>query len=66
VRVIPGDHGPPHVHVYRGDADIKIALLPVQLIEIRGRVSNADVRLARRIVAENRNACLRTFEEYGS
>jgi hypothetical protein len=66
VRVIPGDHEPPHVHVYRDGANIKIALFPVEVVEVEGRPSSADVRRARRIVAEHLDACIKAFEEYGA
>jgi hypothetical protein len=67
VRVISGDHKPPHVHVFHDGANIKISLSPVEVVEIvEGRPSRADVRRARRIVAEHLDACVKAFEEYGA
>lgn len=66
VRVIPGDHEPPHVHVYRSGAQIKIGLAPLEILEVQGRPSRSEIREARRIVAEHLDACLQAFEEYGA
>jgi len=67
VRVISGDREPPHVHVFRGGANIKISLSPVEVVEIvEGRPSRADVRRARRIVAEHVDRCIKAFEQYAA
>jgi hypothetical protein len=67
VRVISGDHQPPHVHVFRDGANIKVSLFPVEIVEIvEGRPSRVDVRRARQVVAEHLDACIKAFEEYGA
>ncbi len=64
--MIPGNHEPPHVHVHRAGAEITVCLFPFRVVKVRGYVSQADLRLARRIVFENAEVCLLTFREFCS
>lgn len=51
VRIYTLDHPPPHVHVARAGAVVKIDLATCQVIEIVGRISDRDVRRAEELVA---------------
>ena len=47
------DHPPPHVHVAKAGAIMKIDLSTCHAIEIVGAISDCDVRRAERLVARN-------------
>jgi len=53
VRIYTLDHPPPHVHVAKAGAIVKIDLATSQATEIVGSISDRDVRVAERIVAQN-------------
>lgn len=47
------DHPPPHVHVAKAGAIMKIDLVTRQVTEIVGRISDRDVKRAERLVARH-------------
>ena len=47
------DHPPPHVHVAKAGAVVKIDLSTHHAIEIVGVISDRDVKRAERLVARN-------------
>ena len=53
VRIYTLDHPPPHVHVAKGGAVLKIGLATCEVLEIAGRISDRDVRRAEQLVAKN-------------
>jgi hypothetical protein len=53
VRIYTLDHPPPHVHVEKAGAIVKIDLSTRRATEIVGRISDRDVKRAERLVAEN-------------
>ena len=53
VRIYTLDHPPPHVHVAKAGAMVKIDLSTCHAIEIVGAISDRDVRRAERLVARN-------------
>ena len=53
VRIYTLDHPPPHVHVAKGGAVLKIDLATCQVVEIVGRIPDRDVRRAEALVAAN-------------
>jgi hypothetical protein len=53
VRIYTLDHPPPHVHVARAGAIVKIDLSTHQVSEIVGSISDHDVKIAERLVAQN-------------
>ncbi len=53
VRIYTLDHPPPHVHVAKAGAIVKIDLATHQAIEILGAISDRDVKRAERLVARN-------------
>jgi hypothetical protein len=53
VRIYTLDHPPPHVHVAKAGAIVKIDLLTHHVIEIVGTISDRDVKRAERLVARN-------------
>jgi hypothetical protein len=53
VRIYTLDHPPPHVHVARAGAIVKIDLATHHAVEIVGPISDRDVRRAERLVAQH-------------
>jgi Domain of unknown function (DUF4160) len=53
VRIYTFDHPPPHVHVAKAGAIVKIDLSTYHAVEIVGTISDRDVKRAERLVARN-------------
>jgi Domain of unknown function (DUF4160) len=53
VRIYTLDHPPPHVHVARAGAIVKIDLATHYAVEIVGQISDRDVRRAERLVGQH-------------
>ena len=53
VRIYTLDHPPPHVHVWKAGAVLKIDLTTYEAIEIVGTISDKEVKRAERLVARN-------------
>ena len=53
VRIYTLDHAPSHVHVAKAGAIVKIDLTTHRATEIVGPISDHDVKLAERLVAQH-------------
>jgi hypothetical protein len=53
VRIYTLDHPPPHVHVAKAGAVVKVDLVTCQVIEIVGTISDREVRRAEVLVAKH-------------
>lgn len=53
VRIYTLDHPPPHVHVAKAGAVVKIDLSTCQVMEIVGAISDREVKRAEALVASN-------------
>ena len=53
VRIYTLDHPPPHVHVAKAGAIVRIDLTTHQATEIVGSISDHEVKAAERLVAQN-------------
>jgi hypothetical protein len=53
VRIYSLDHPPPHVHVWKAGAVVKIDLATAEVVEVAGAISDRDIRRAEGIVARN-------------
>ena len=53
VRIYTFDHPPPHVHVWKAGAVLKIDLSSHEAVEIVGAISDRDVKRAERLVAKH-------------
>jgi hypothetical protein len=56
------DHLPPHVHVYKDGAHVKIDLLTLECIRSKG-FDELTLRRIQRIVADTRNILLKAWYE---
>ena len=53
VRIYTFDHPPPHVHVQKAGAVLKIDLATAQVARIVGAISDRDVKRAEQIVRKH-------------
>ena len=53
VRIYTFDHPPPHVHVAKAGAIVRIDLVTHYVTEIVGAISDRDVKRAERLVARH-------------
>ena len=53
MRIYTLDHPPPHVHVWKAGAVVKIDLATAEVVEVAGAISDRDVKRAERLVARN-------------
>ena len=53
MRIYTFDHPPPHVHVWKAGAVVKIDLTTHEAIEIIGAISDREVNRAERLVARH-------------
>jgi hypothetical protein len=53
VRIYTLDHPPPHVHVWKAGAVVKIDLSTHEAVEIIGAISDKEVKRAERLVAKH-------------
>lgn len=53
VRIYTLDHPPPHVHVERAGAVLKINLATSEVVRIVGAISDRDIKRAERLVAKH-------------
>ena len=56
VRIYTLDHPPPHVHVERAGAVLKINLATAEVVRIVGAISDRDIKRAERLVANHSQA----------
>ncbi len=63
VRIYTLDHPPPHVHVAKAGAMVRITLSTQRAVEIVGTISDRDVKRAERLVARHAQALKQAWEK---
>ena len=63
VRIYTFDHPPPHVHVAKAGAVVRITLSTRRAVEIVGTISDRDVKRAERLVARHAQALTQAWEK---
>ena len=63
VRIYTSDHPPPHVHVEKAGAVLKIDLGTAHVMRIVGDISDRDVKRAEQIVAKHAAKLIRAWKE---
>ena len=63
VRIYTSDHPPPHVHVEKAGAVVKVDLATAEALRIVGNISDRDVRRAERIVAKHAATLVLAWKE---
>jgi Domain of unknown function (DUF4160) len=57
------DHHPPHVHVFKGGAAVKIELVEPRVSKFEGKISNKDLAKALSLVIEYQVKLLERWKE---
>lgn len=67
VVIYPNDHDPSHVHVLKGDSEVRVNLgdenIKPSLITIRGSISDKEVVRGLDLVIANQEICLAKWRE---
>lgn len=63
IVIWPNDHLPPRVHVFKRDAEVKIALLEPIVFNVEGQISNKDLVKALNLVIEHQIELLKRWKE---
>ena len=63
IVIWPNDHLPPHVHVFKRDAEVKIALLELIVFNVEGEISNKDLAKALNLVIKYQVELLERWKE---
>lgn len=63
IVIWPNDHLPHHVHVFKRDAEVKIALLEPIVFNIEGEISNKDLAKALNLVIKHQIELLERWKE---
>ena len=63
IRIYTLDHPPPHVHVSKAGAVVKIDLSTQHAVEIVGSISDRDVKRAEQLVARHRQLLKQEWEK---
>ena len=63
IVIWPNDHLPPHVHVFKGDSEVKIALVEPKVFNIEGKISNKDISKSLSLVIEYQVKLLEKWRE---
>jgi hypothetical protein len=63
IVIWPNDHLPPHVHVFKSDSEVKIALLEPKVFNVEGKISNRDLSKALNLVIEHQVELLEKWKE---
>jgi hypothetical protein len=63
VRIYTLDHPPPHVHVAKAGAVVKVELSTLHAIEIVGSISDRDVKRTEQLVARSAHFLKQQWEK---
>ena len=63
IMIWSNDHLPPHVHVFKGDAEVKIELVEPIIFNVEGKISNKDLAKALNLVIEHQVELLEKWKE---
>ena len=63
IVIWPNDHLPPHVHVFKSDAEVKIELVELRVFNVEGKISNKDLAKALNLVSEHQVELLEKWKE---
>jgi hypothetical protein len=63
IVIWPNDHLPPHVHVFKNDAEVKITLTEPTVFNVEGKISNKDLAKALNLVIEHQVELLEKWRE---
>jgi Domain of unknown function (DUF4160) len=63
IVIFTDDHMPPHVHIFKSGAEVKIELIEPKIIKVEGKISSKDVVRAYDLVVDRQLEFLEKWEE---
>ena len=63
IMIFPNDHIPPHVHVFKSVAEVKIELVEPRVFNVEGKISNKDLAKALSLVIKHQVELLEKWRE---
>jgi len=63
VRMYPGDHDPPHVHVWKGGRQVKIDLESMEVISATHKFNTREVTQIVNLLREHESHLLNLWEQ---
>jgi hypothetical protein len=63
IMIFPNDHLPPHVPVFKSDAEVKIELVEPRVFNVEGKIGNKDLAKALSLVIEHQVDLLEKWKE---
>jgi Domain of unknown function (DUF4160) len=63
IMIWPNDHLPPHVHVFKSGAEVKIELVEPKVFNVEGKIGNKDLAKALSLVIEHQVELLEKWKE---
>jgi Domain of unknown function (DUF4160) len=63
IVIWPNDHLPPHIHVFKSDAEVKIELVEPRVFNVEGKISNKDLAKALSLVIDHQVELLEKWRE---
>ncbi|MGI8934828.1 MAG: DUF4160 domain-containing protein [Phormidesmis sp.] len=63
IVIYPDDHQPIHVHVKKAGSEVKINALTLELMSVKGAMSNKDIRRAVEMVAQEQPLIIEKWSE---
>ena len=62
VRMYPGDHDPPHVHVWKGGRQVKIDLTSMEVISATHKFNSREIRQMVNLLREHERLLYSVWE----
>ena len=63
ITIFTDDHMPPHVHIFKSGAEVKIELIEPKIVKVEGKISSKDVVKAYDLVVDRQLEFLEKWEE---
>lgn len=64
-KVYPNDHAPPHVHIEKGKASIKIDVANFRVVSIKGdKLKPKEIKAAKALAQKYQATIIAKWEEY--
>ena len=63
IVIYPNDHLPPHVHIFKSDAEVKIELVEPRVFSVEGKIGNKELAKALSLVIEHQVELLEKWKE---
>ena len=63
IVIYTNDHLPPHVHIFKNDAEVKIELVEPRVFSVEGKIGNKELAKAFNLVIKHQVELLEKWRE---